>query len=93
MVSLLFCLSLFVLRLSEFLTLCFILDKTSFILKFFPENEEKLNQEERSFIEDPANSHLFDQQEMGEDEISIVDTHSDQSAKGPKAANNQCEVS
>lgn len=84
MVSLLFCLSFFVLRLTEFLT--------SFILKFFSENEEKLNQEERSFIEDPAN-HLFDQQEMGEDEKSIVETHSDQSAKGPKAANNQCEVS
>ena len=56
------------------------------------ENEEKLNQEDRSFVEDPANSHLFDQQEMGEDDRSIVETHSHQSAKGAKAANNQCEV-
>ena len=44
-------------------------------------------------MEDPANSHLFDQQEMGKDERSIVETHSDQSAKGAKAANDQCEVS
>ena len=44
-------------------------------------------------MEDPANSHLFDQQEMGQDERNIVKTHSDQGAKQAKAANNQCEVS
>ena len=63
------------------------------LFNFFSENEEKLNQEERSFVEDPANSHLFDQQEMGQDERNIVKTHSDQGAKQAKAANNQCEVS
>ena len=44
-------------------------------------------------MEDPTNGHLFDQQEMGEEERSIVENNSDQSAKGAKAANNQCEVS
>lgn len=72
--------------------MCFILDKTSFILKFFSENEEKLNQEERSFVEDPVNAHLF----AAED--TIMDKreqprNADLTAKRARTTDNQDEVS
>ena len=46
---------------------------------FFADNENQLNQEERSFVEDPANAHLF------AEEGAIMDKRQQPRNTGPSA--------